>query len=424
MPSQVPPARLVAASEKLPANPHLLDPPVNQAETAAPSLASPSATTTQTQKLLRNRLLRLGQFCAVTGSATATLQACHILNPVRKKKSETAEDARRRKEAIENFLTNLGILKREPFLLNSLFNMCLLKTDIHYIWDKCASIVFCPALQTIIQLTNYFDDCNAVWQRHADREHTIPPQRPAVVQGGNSLRACKFDFFVLHATSFLPHGEPIFVCMDPPYLDAQHSTINAPSIWEAYRYDSTTSKLVGATGTATPLAITVRHGDLSTVAVILNADAKIEHAQESGWRLSPEVLQLKEAIDSFKLHFFFLPTLDGESSRRTASDNSNATEVTNMHPPSCLLQDGLRTSKPSHNHVDEDGQETGSENEGSEYEDEEDEEDDDEASGSLSPEEYKLGLKKVVDPSIPIQERMQIGSLLFIKRHLPLPPRT
>jgi len=73
--------------------------------------------------------------------------------------------------------------------------------------------------------------------------------------------------------------------------------------------------MVPATGNTTPLTITVRHGDLSTVAVILNADAKIEHAQECGWQLTPEVLRLKKAIDSFKLQFFFLPA----STARTAS---------------------------------------------------------------------------------------------------------
>jgi len=67
-----------------------------------------------------------------------------------------------------------------------------------------------------------------------------------------------------------------------------------------------------------------------------------------------------------------------------------------------------------------DGQETGPEDEGSDYEDDEEfeEEDDDEASRSLSPEEYKLGLQKIADPSIPIQERMQIGSLLLVKREV------
>ncbi|KAJ6532733.1 hypothetical protein DFH09DRAFT_1408099 [Mycena vulgaris] len=408
MPSQAPPARLVTAgSEKFPANPHLLDPPTYQAQTVAPSSAASSATTTQTQKLLRNRLLRLGQFCAVTESATATLQACHILNTVRKKKNETAEDARERKGAIESFLTNLGVLKREPFLLNSLFNMFLLKKDIHSIWAKHASIVFCPSIQTITQLTEYFNDCNYLWQGRAARDQAITPQRP-YVEGGDSLRAFRFNLFVLHPASFLPHGEPISVCMEPSYLDAQHSTITAPSTWEAYYYDSTTSKLV-LSGTTTPLTITIRHGDLSTVAVILNADAKIEHAQESGWRLSPEVLRLKKAIDSFKLELYFLPDLKGQSSRR-ASDDLNTT------------QDHRSTPKPSDIHINKDGQ---AEDEGSEYEDEEDEEleeeDDDEASRSLSPEEYKLGLKKVVDPSIPIQERMAIGSLLLFERHLPSP---
>ncbi|KAJ6532732.1 hypothetical protein DFH09DRAFT_1408097 [Mycena vulgaris] len=375
MPSQAPPARLVAASQTFPANPHLLDPPTYQARTVAPSSAASSATT-QTQKLLRNRLLRLGQFCAVTGSATATLQACNILNTVRKKKNETAEDARERKGAIESFLTNLGVLKRESFLLNSLFNVFLLKKDIHSIWAKHASIVFCPSIQTITQLTEYFNDCNYLWQGRAARDQAITSQRP-YVEGGDSLRAFRFN-----------------LCPSSRQLSSS-CMITAPSTWEAYYYDSTTSKLV-LSGTTTPLTITIRHGDLSTVAVILNADAKIEHAQESGWRLSPEVLRLKKAIDSFKLELYFLPNLEGENSRPTASGDLDLTSNA-IH---------RSTPKPSD---DRRGDE------------ELEEEDDDEASRSLSPEEYKLRLKKVVDPSIPIQERMAIGSLLLFKRHLPSP---
>ncbi|KAJ7481582.1 hypothetical protein FB451DRAFT_1236488 [Mycena latifolia] len=336
-----------------------------------------------------------------------------------------------RKEAIERFLTNLGVLKTEPFLLNSLFNICLLKPDLHTIWDKYASILFCPRLETINQLKEYFRKCNTVWDAHAIVHHVVTPQRPSIDEGAGNLRASGLNLYVLHSTSFLPHGEPIFVCANPPYLDAEHPTVNAPSIWEAYRYDSTTSKLMRAIGTPTPLTITIRHGDLSTVAVILNADAKIEHAQESRWQLSAEVLELKKAIDAFKLEFYFLPNLKGSSSRRTGSDDSNAAQNRRDLSPHLVAQSMLgsrsQTLLPpipsSDDHMDEERQEIGLEDEGSDEEDEElEEEDDDEASWSLSPEEYNLGLKKLNDPSVPIQERMAIGSLLLTgKRYLPTP---
>ncbi|KAJ7452105.1 hypothetical protein B0H11DRAFT_2246062 [Mycena galericulata] len=430
--------------KQIPPNPHSIqNPPVYQPETVAPSSAASSATTTKTQKLLRNRLLRLGQFCAVTGSATASLQVCHILNTVRRQKAETAEHARVRKDNVESFLTNIGILGRQAFHLDSFLLSCVrppsiipvdhdrrlfpVKIDIHNLWDKYASILISPPLEIIIQLTTYFLECNLVWQSRANISGTIPTPRPTIdnAYGSNALRRRQFNIHVLHSRSFLPHGESLLVCVDPPYLDKQHPTVNAPSTWETFHYDRPTSKLVRAADNTTPLTITVRHGDLSTVAVILNASAKIEDAQNRGWTLSSDVMRLKQAIDAFVPVLYYLPTIDSEGGRRTASEDSNTDGRNTPKPPDrddFMDEDGEAGGGDYDNAGHEDGDDVEEEDDELEEDEELEEESDEEASRTLTPEEYDLALKKVVDPTVPIQERIQIGTLLLTKRCVPLPP--
>ncbi|KAJ7454892.1 hypothetical protein B0H11DRAFT_1926237 [Mycena galericulata] len=269
---------------------------------------------------------------------------------------------------------------------------------------------------TLLHCTTYFSECNNVWQYRTNLYGTIPARRPSIDHGDGLLRRREFDLHVLHPASFLPNGEPLPVCVDPPYLDEQHPTVDATPTWEVYRYDPATSKLVRAADNTTPLTITIRHGDLSTVAVVLNADAKIENAQKSGWVLSSDVVRLKQAIDSFKLELYHLPTLNGESSWRTVPDISNTAGVRSTPKP---------PNRDDHTDMLQVGEERGEEDYDSDYEDEDEEleeESDEEASRTLTPEEYDLALKKVVDPTVPIQERIQIGALLLTKRCVPLPP--
>ncbi|KAJ7707615.1 hypothetical protein B0H17DRAFT_1192084 [Mycena rosella] len=263
-------------------------------------------------------------------------------------------------------------------------------------WDTDTSIVFCPSVQQIAESRTTLPAAIAVGKR---MRTTITQRR----DGGDCLDVAALDLFVLHPAGFIPHNELLNICIHPPYLDAEHNTITTASTREPYRYDATTSKLVRASGDPTPLRVTIRHGELSTVTVILNAGSKIEHAQKKGWQLSSEVVGLKQAI---KLEFYFRPTLNAAVA---ASDEDGRSALT----PDNMDIDGLdmRSDRGGAEHE-------GSEDDGSEYE----EEDDNEAlQWPLSPEEYMLGAKKVTDPAVPIEDRMVIGSLLFTKRYLSAP---
>ncbi|KAJ7812761.1 hypothetical protein B0H13DRAFT_1925983 [Mycena leptocephala] len=91
---------------------------------ANPQLRRIAATAVPSTKPALNRQ----QFCAVTGSAAASLEACHILNAVRKKKTESKEQAKERKREYvcsEAYLTELGLRGGAPFSLNSVFNEVL-----------------------------------------------------------------------------------------------------------------------------------------------------------------------------------------------------------------------------------------------------------------------------------------------------------
>ncbi|KAJ7885156.1 hypothetical protein B0H14DRAFT_2699898 [Mycena olivaceomarginata] len=76
----------------------------------------------RTDATIRKRLLRVQQVCAVTGSASQTLQSYHIINAVRRRESETKETAQRRRSNVEAFLARLGILDAQDFSLNTLAN--------------------------------------------------------------------------------------------------------------------------------------------------------------------------------------------------------------------------------------------------------------------------------------------------------------
>ncbi|KAJ7257900.1 hypothetical protein B0H12DRAFT_1322719 [Mycena haematopus] len=468
-----PSALVTPASASFPPNPQLHSPPKYLPETAAPSTVA-TGTTTFSEKKLRNSLLRRNQCCAVTRSATETIQSCHVLNAVRKKKHGTAEEARERKKALEDFLAGRMILgsQSSSFSLNSLANTLLLKPHIRGSWDKYASVMFCPPLETITRLTTYFLFSNCLWDavvEYAIDRKTLPP-RPFDLPSGfadECVLSSDFDFFVLHPSTFLPYGEPFSVCMNPPYLDEAHPTISYDHlpIWETYHYHAATSKLTAENAPATnavqestidALKISMHGTSLSTVAVILNADTKIEHAQSHQWRLSSEVSALKKAIDSFKLAFYYLPTLRDSSSppsvsawQRISQSKSSISAArfaigavkSRRRFAGWLFKervgDGRVTTAPRPSgRFDEGRPDEGSgsgrggsrdnqpEEDAFEYEEEdedEEEEDDEEASRSLSTQEIKLGLKQVVDPSIPIQQRMEVASLLLFKQHLPSP---
>ncbi|KAJ7928752.1 hypothetical protein B0H13DRAFT_2311058 [Mycena leptocephala] len=317
MTTRPPPAKLVvAASRTLPANPQLYHPPVYQADTVAPSLAS--GTTTHTQKLLRNRLLRTAQFCAVTGSASESIQACYVLNTVRKRKGESTEEAQARRVAVEDFLMDCGILK-----------------------------------------------------------------------GGANLLLRHFNFYVINSTGFLPNGEPLALLLR-----------------------LATSQLVPVAGNAVPLVISLPY-DLSTVSVIINANEKIEHAQRSGWILSNNVSALKVAIEAFFQEFFFYLC----SMSRTLCAGAYGRRQGGYIIRPFLFGDDPQGMTPAPDRIEEAAPGLGSDGDGSEYEDEDEEfEEESDDDRTLPTEEFWEGLQKVKDPTIPIQDRMAIASLLLVKR--------
>jgi len=72
-----------AVSKNQPSNPLL---GYNGAHTAPPSTAK-SSTLSDTQRTLANLVLLRDQRCLVTGAASIQLQACHLVNTIRVKKS-------------------------------------------------------------------------------------------------------------------------------------------------------------------------------------------------------------------------------------------------------------------------------------------------------------------------------------------------
>jgi hypothetical protein len=58
--------------------------------------------------------LRAAQFCTVTGSAYESIEPCQILNTVRKRREESAEEAQARKVAVVRILQYFFVLFIDP----------------------------------------------------------------------------------------------------------------------------------------------------------------------------------------------------------------------------------------------------------------------------------------------------------------------
>ncbi|KAJ7725383.1 hypothetical protein B0H16DRAFT_1736230 [Mycena metata] len=416
----------VAAARKLSPNPHLQPSPAYKDGTVSPSPPGSAASMTQTEKRLRNQLLHRTQFCIVTGSASTSLQPGYFLNATRK--SETREEADERRKTLETYLTNRGILADTSFLLHSLPNMSLLKADIHLAWETYATVMICPPA-AIFELARYFVYCNDLWQAETDKDNKVPEKRPLVDPPSPNFYVSALDFFVLHP-SFLPNGEPLPVCTNPPYLTPTSPSSSPKPIWQSYVYGPKTSILVRKSS-ALPLTISVRN-QLSSVAVIINADAKLRHAKSSKWTLTPSVVLSLKAIEVFKDAFFFTPSVKAKTSRHTPSEETGTEDIGNIIPPDVhvnQLQDEAESERPAERDPHD-------ENKKMDLDGYEDEEEDSEDERSLSPEESRLALERLDDSSnfrttlwwsfpgpVDIQDRMQIASLLFTGRPVPLPKR-
>ncbi|KAJ6612755.1 hypothetical protein B0H10DRAFT_2050898 [Mycena sp. CBHHK59/15] len=426
----VDPTKLVAAaSPTFPPNPHFATGPKYPTDTATASSARSSTATTKEEKKFRNQLLKVDQFCFVTGSATASLQACHVLNAVRKTKHESASQAAQRKERIERFLTDQRILNDQEFRLDTLPNGVLLKPDIHVAWDLYASICLCPTLSTLYQVAASFAYCNKRWDRAVTAARKMVP-RP--LPNLNSLsQPVEWQLVVLHPRTFLPYNEPLLVSENPPLLTSDSSldlSTYSPQ-WEAFSVDQTTLSLVRSDGTA--LSMTHRSGvassaRLSVVAMIINANSKLEYAAAQGWVLPAALLELKEVTADVFAEFFYIPDVhtltmgshapdihmgsghphsprDNPSGHhhRESIDNEPKTPMAPSHPP-------LSSSS-----VDQGGRESGSEQADDENEEEDEDEDDDHY--QVIGAEFDMAMDKVQNGSIPSSERHEILRLLLGK---------
>ncbi|KAJ7046914.1 hypothetical protein C8F04DRAFT_1387435 [Mycena alexandri] len=405
------PEQLVAnPSRNLPANPQLR----HITATVAPSVSS-SATTTLSESRVRNQLLYRQQFCAVTGSAVASLEACHLLNAVRKRKKESPEDAEKRKRDCEEYLTELGLGGGHPFLLNSIFNELLLKRDIHHPLDKSGSICFCPPSHVIMGLTAAFKRANLRWETG-----------PRILETtGVSYGSNNFNVYVLNPTAFLPCEEPLLVQA-------------TPRVWNQYIYDAQTGQLRGEQG---PLTLRL-YGNVSTIAVILNASVKISHAilaaqnsPSDGWVIPPILHRLDSEIKDFLQELYFLPatstatTAEGEDGAHTLKSSADPRDESGDEDHHYNMDDG---------HWDQDEHTVQPQDGNSHYErthqgalhtdittgdleedDLEEEEDDEQA---LTLEEMDLGLKKLRDPSVAVADKRDIGALMFVPRPRPFRP--
>ncbi|KAJ6499029.1 hypothetical protein C8R45DRAFT_980755 [Mycena sanguinolenta] len=383
---------LVAPPPKaLPANPQLRRIPA----TAAPSTISAYATTTFSEKQVRNQLLYRQQFCAVTGSAAASLEACHILNAVRKRKSENKEQAKDRKIAWETYLTDLGLNGGAPFSLNSVFNEILAKRDIHHPWNKSGSICFCPPSNVIVALTATFKRANDLWsaQGAAARVLTASPL----------FGSFNCNVFVLNRNAVFPCGEPLLVQTNPNIsTSSQQSSVQHP-VWNQYIYDEQTGHLV-CDGQG-HLNLRMWSDPVSTIAVVLNASVKLSHAIaaardkiEEGWVVPPSLHILNAQIQEFLVQLYFTP----RAATRTDEEEYNAAHMPQNQDDS--------TFQPKSGNV---GYEL-TPQEALETEDREEDDDDleeeDDNEQPLTLEEMDLGLEKLRDPSVAIADKIEIGA--------------
>ncbi|KAK1230033.1 hypothetical protein PQX77_006890 [Marasmius sp. AFHP31] len=158
----------------------------------------------ESETILR-RLIRTDQRAFLTGANTALLQAAHLVNATRRKKSDVKEGY---KEAVERYLTTFEFAGKEGFKLDGRANLILLNVQDHYALDMYGLIAFSPGKAFLEGLKNQLRSDNEDWDRRR-KDAWLTPSRALQWNQGfyDAYQADQWEVLVLSPEDLLSDGQ-------------------------------------------------------------------------------------------------------------------------------------------------------------------------------------------------------------------------
>ncbi|KAK2464039.1 hypothetical protein APHAL10511_003983 [Amanita phalloides] len=296
--------------KKLPPNPHIghgsaallraLAPPSETAGTDSEwSHESPE------DKSLRHRLLACDQRSFFTGSASADLQAAHIINAVRMNPE--------RKKLVEDLLSQQKL--QDPsvykFLLDSPTNAILLEATLHVHWDLYGTFCIVPSDSDASAMLEALRKINEDWAKHDASEGHV---RPLDISKPPFSRP-HWEIVVLHPHALLPDRQPLVIAQDRTLYRQGEAALPMSSITWTY-WIAVEDHLCSASPPHAPLdpfiVPNVRSAYdkplLSSLAIVINAHYKLDQfMRDHGSSASPRVQRFAQQMSDLVTAIFFVP---------------------------------------------------------------------------------------------------------------------
>ncbi|KAF8337664.1 hypothetical protein F5887DRAFT_984264 [Amanita rubescens] len=301
----------ISPVKKLPPNPHIG--PGSDAILRA--LAPPSETTrsdsewspeSPEDKSLRHRLLACDQRSFFTGSASADLQAAHIINPVRR-------DPERKRLVVKDLLSRQKL--QDPsvykFLLDSPTNAILLEASLHVHWDIYGTFCIVPSDSDASAMLEALRKINEDWAKHDSSEGHV---RPLDISQPPFAKP-HWEIVVLHPHALLPDGQPLVIAQDRTLYRRGETAQPTSSITWTY-WIAVEDHLCSASPPHAPLdpfiVPNLRSASdkplLSSLAMVVNAHYKLaQFMRDHGSSASPRVQRFAQQMSDLVTAIFFAP---------------------------------------------------------------------------------------------------------------------
>ncbi|KAK1230620.1 hypothetical protein PQX77_006282 [Marasmius sp. AFHP31] len=158
----------------------------------------------ESETILR-RLIRTDQRAVLTGANTALLQASHLVNAIRRKKSVVKKGY---KEAVERYLTTLEFAGNQNFKLDGRANLILLNVEDHYALGMYGLIAFSPGKVFLEGLRNQLRSDNEDWDRRTRSRYGFASRDLKWNQGFyDAYQADQWEVLVLCPEDLLSDGQ-------------------------------------------------------------------------------------------------------------------------------------------------------------------------------------------------------------------------
>ncbi|KAF8665321.1 hypothetical protein AX16_000341 [Volvariella volvacea WC 439] len=278
----------------------------------------------------QNKLLVKDLRSFLTGSASLTLQACHLISAVH---GSSPEELKRKKD-VEDLLSDLAIIGPGlRFDLDSINNGILLCACERVKFELYGAFVFLPTKHCLHEIQRALYSINRNWDHLVSKEGRLVPRPMSAL-----AEDLKWQVIALHPGYLCPEGLPVMILKD-----AILKRVTNP-VWEAWivsEDDFTLRSSHGSpytflhsnpslppciftysnTGIPTSSVFPTnrnRNENVSPIAAIINADAKFRYAFSHNYPCSSNtsVRELASLCTEILIEFFYQPHVSSTMARQ------------------------------------------------------------------------------------------------------------